>query len=390
MLKNNRVKKISFIILFSVLFLVQNTLAQIDYCKTRISLLTCAPTDELYATFGHTAIRIVDSINHTDYVFNYGTFNFDDPDFYTKFMRGKMDYYLSVEQYNQFLIQYQEDKRSIYEQELNINCNQKQKIVEALLLNMQPNNKYYKYDFLFDNCTTRVRDIILDNVISASIKNPLTAKGTTYRNMLHEYLDKGGKPWSKLGIDILLGSIIDKKVNIKQSMFLPDYLMKGIDSAVDKNDLHLAKDNHILLKETPEDNSSNNHLPLIIFSFIAAIIIILSFVNTGWARVATKVADSFLLYSTGLFGILLLIMWFYTDHIVCSNNYNLFWALPTNIFAAVLVWKKREGMKRYYLAASIITALLLITWFIIPQQLNIALFPLVVASLFRYIKLYQA
>lgn len=383
-------KKISFILLFTVLFLVQKTSAQINYCKTRISLLTCAPADELYATFGHTAIRIIDSTNHTDYVFNYGTFNFDDPDFYTKFMRGKMDYYLSVEQYNDFLVQYREDKRSIHEQELNIDCGQKQTIIDALIVNMQPANKYYKYDFLFDNCTTRVRDIIFNNVKSASVQNPITAKGTTYRDMLHEYLDKGGKPWSKLGIDILLGSIIDKKVNIKQSMFLPDYLMKGVDSAVEKNDVHLAKDNHILLNETPEDNSSNNYLPLIIFVFIAAVIIVLSFVNAGWARVAIKIADSFLLYTTGLFGILLLIMWFYTDHIVCSNNYNLFWALPTNIFAAVLVWKKRERMKKYYLAASLITSLLLITWFIIPQQLNIALFPLVVASLIRYIKLYQA
>jgi hypothetical protein len=390
MLKFQLVKKLRFIILFSVLFLLQQHLsAQITSCQLRISVLTCSPADELYSTFGHTAIRVIDSSIHSDYVFNYGTFNFDDPDFYTKFVRGKLDYALSVAPYNEFILEYIADKRTIYEQELILTCEQKQTIANALLSNLQGKNRYYKYDFLFDNCTTRVRDIIFHNVQSAQVKNPITPTGTTYRNMLYEYLDKGGKPWSKLGIDILLGSKTDKVVNIKQSMFLPEYLMKGVDSAVMKNNIHLASYHKVLLQETPPDTASWKYAPLLFSIIISTIIIILSFIKKNWATVATKITDSFLLYTTGIVGILLVFMWFGTDHIVCRNNFNLFWALPSNFFAAFLIWKKREIMKRYYLAASVITALLLVTWFIIPQHLNIALFPLAFAGLIRYIKLYQ-
>lgn len=369
---------------------MQHASAQITSCQTRISVLTCAPGDDLYATFGHTAIRVIDSANHTDYVFNYGTFNFDDPDFYTKFVRGKLDYALSVAPYNDFILEYVAEKRTVYEQELNLNCQQKQTIANALIENLQGKNRYYKYDFLFDNCTTRVRDIIFHNIQSAQVKNSLTPKGTTFRNMLYEYLDKGGKPWSKLGIDLLLGSKIDKPVDIKKSMFLPEYLMKGVDTALLKDTIHLSSYHKVLLQETPPDTASWNYEPLFISIIISIIIIALSFINSNWAKFATKIADSFLLYTTGLVGILLVFMWFGTDHIVCRNNYNIFWALPSNFFAAFLIWKKREIMKRYYLAASIITALLLITWFVIPQHLNIALFPLAVAGLIRYIKLYQA
>ncbi len=377
------------IILLFFLFLFQQAQAQTDSCRFRISILTCAPADELYSTFGHTAIRVIDSINHTDIVFNYGTFNFDDPDFYTKFLKGNLDYFLSVEPYNQFIPQYIEEKRSVYEQELNINCRQKQTIVQALLTNLQGNNRYYKYDFLFDNCTTRVRDIIFKNIKTAYIQNAITPTGTTYRDLLHEYLDSGGKPWTKLGIDILLGSKSDKQVNIQQSMFLPKDLMKGIDSALNKNNVHLAHYHQLLLNETPPDTALWKQQPLIISIIISIIIITLSFIEKRWAVFTVKITDSFLLYSTGIMGIFVVFMWFYTSHTACKDNYNLFWALPTNILAAFLIWKKRAYMKRYYLAASIITALLLATWFIIPQHLNIALLPLCVAGLIRYIQLYR-
>ncbi len=369
----------------------QFTLAQNNACPIRISVLTCAPADELYATFGHTAIRIIDSANRTDIVFNYGTFNFDDPDFYTKFIRGRLDYFLSIEQYKDFLIQYIEDKRSIYEQELNLTCLQKQQIINALSTNLQGANRYYKYDFLFDNCTTRIRDIVFKNITAATIPNAITAKGTTYRNMLHEYLDKGGKPWSKLGIDILLGSKTDEKVTTQQAMFLPDYLLKGLDSALLKKDTaHLVLNKQLILQETPPNTAAYQYTPLLISSIISILIILISFVQLGWAKITTQLIDSFLLYITGIIGILLLFMWFATDHIVCTNNFNLCWALPTNFFAAFFIWKKPTFIKKYFLIAAVITALLLVSWLIIPQQLNIALFPLALAGLIRYIKLYQA
>src|SRR4051812_24672160 len=122
-------------------------------CHVRISLLTCAPGQELYSTFGHTAIRITDSIRRTDIVYNYGTFEFDDPNFYMKFVRGKLDYFLSAAYYPDFMYEYQEEQRSVTEQVLNLSCTQKQQIVQALAINMQGANRMYKYDFVYDNCT---------------------------------------------------------------------------------------------------------------------------------------------------------------------------------------------------------------------------------------------
>ena len=364
-----------FLYITAIFFTVQVS-AQFNPCTTRISLLTCAPADELYATFGHTAIRLTDSTSQNDFVFNYGTFNFEEPDFYTKFMRGNLNYYLSVAPYNDFVVEYIEDKRTIYEQELQLNCDQKQLIIAALQKNLQG--------------TTRVRDIIFNSIPAAHVPNPITPEGTTCRDMLYVYLDRGGKPWSKLGIDIVLGSKIDKKVDIRQSMFLPEYLMKGLDSAIKSNNTPLSAYHRVLLNETAPDTSLGKNDPLFIAIALALLMIIFSFLPYKWAGSALKITDSFLLYTTGLLGILIMLMWFGTDHTACANNYNLLWALPTNFIAAFMIWKKRAVTKRYFLLAAILTALVLVCWFILPQHFNIALLPLVAAGFIRYIKLYQA
>ena len=133
--------------------------AQTDSSHLRITLLTCSPGTELYSTFGHSALRVMDSVTFTDKVYNYGTFDFN-PDFYPKFIRGKLLYYLSVETYPDFVYGYQQEERSIKEQELNLSGEEKLKLNAALQLNASGSNKFYKYDFLFDNCATRIRDIV--------------------------------------------------------------------------------------------------------------------------------------------------------------------------------------------------------------------------------------
>ena len=366
----------------------QNATAQTNACHVKISILTCSSGEESYATFGHTAIRIVDSTNHTDFVYGYGTFDFDDPNFLIKFIRGKLDYFLSVDVFENFMLEYEYEKRSVYEQELQLNCEQKQNIIKALQHNLQGNNRYYKYNFLFDNCTTRIRNLIF-NSIAAYTPNPIVASHTTYRKLLHSYLDRDGKPWTKLGIDILLGSKTDKVVNVEQSMFLPDYLLKGLDSSKLKSTAALVLNENFLLKETVLDTGINNNIPLIVTIIVAVFVIIFSFVKARWARVSIKIFDFVFLFITGIIGILTAYLWVDSDHTVMQNNFNLLWALPTNFFALFFVWKKIKLAKQYFLFATVITILLLITWFIIPQQLNIALFPLTLAGLFRYIQLYR-
>jgi len=225
-------RKLLFILHFT--FCIFHSSAQTDSlqaCDLQISLLTCSPGEELYSTFGHTAVRVKNATIGSDIVFNYGTFEFS-PEFYTQFIQGKLLYYLSVEDYSNFILQYNYEKRSIVEQVLRIGCAEKQNLLNALYVNAQDQNRFYRYDFLFNNCTTRAGDIIAKHAGSPVVfKNILSEETPTFRDLIHHYLDSGGQYWSKLGIDILLGAKLDKKVTNRQAMFLPDYLLKGFDSA---------------------------------------------------------------------------------------------------------------------------------------------------------------
>jgi len=382
-------KLVKFVILILAFFgSINISTAQTDSsnCRLRISVLTCAPGSELYSTFGHTAIRVIDSTQQLDLVFNWGTFDFNDPNFYLKFIRGKLDYILSVDKYNDFIVTYQEEQRSIWEQELELTCKEKLELFAAMKQNLQGANRFYKYDFLFDNCTTRVRDMVFKNIPGLRVTDSLTLDGVTFRNQIHEYLDEGAKPWSKLGIDILLGSKLDKNVNNWDAMFLPDYLMQGLDvsNLADEGIIHPST---LIYKATPQDIRAWKYAPLLIFSLFFALLIAFSFMHKPWAIRITKIADSLFLYITGVLGFLLIFMWFGTDHTICKNNYNLIWALPFNFIAAFFIWKRPLWVRRYFYAAALLYGLLLLSWFWLPQQINIALIPLTIYMLLRCSKL---
>jgi hypothetical protein len=154
--------------IFSILFLVTTyqAIAQKQQLSDQavISLITADPGEELYSLFGHSAIRVKDTVNNQDLVFNYGTFNFNTPNFYMKFTRGKLLYMLSIQQFDRFKRSYEYEKRDLKEQILNLTQDQKQAIFQFLLWNYQPENRYYKYDFFFDNCATRIRDVFIDEL----------------------------------------------------------------------------------------------------------------------------------------------------------------------------------------------------------------------------------
>ena len=374
------------LLLLLLLFLpfFQSVSAQDSSCHLRISLLTCAPGAELYSTFGHTALRIQDSTGGTDLVYNYGTFDFNDPQFYTKFVRGKLDYTLSVDKFPDFMNEYQEDQRSVQEQWLNLTCREKDQIIRALAINMQGSNRYYKYDFVYDNCTTRIRDLLFHSLPGSSVKNSLVPNGTTARNLIYSYLDKGGEPWSKLGIDILLGAKLDKPVDNNVAMFLPEYLLKGIDSANINHTQPIVRQKQTLLNAATPIEATGKYVPFIMFAIVCSLIASLYFLPYGRVKTICRFMDSFLLYLTGLLGLLLVFMWWGTDHRMTKDNYNLLWALPTNIIAVLFLWKGPQWLRNYFYFAFLLTALLLISWWWLPQELNISLVPLVFLMLYRY------
>lgn len=372
-----------FISLFSF---TQLQAQQDSSCHLRISVLTCSPGDELYSLFGHSALRIYDSSNFSDITYNWGTFDFDEPDFYLKFAQGRLLYFVSTSSLPDFLYEYTEEGRSVTEQVLNLTCEEKIKIKKAVDLNMQGNNRFYKYDFILDNCTTRIRDLVEKNTNGFHVTSPTVAAGTTFRNMLYYYLDRGSQPWSKLGIDILLGAVVDKPVTTDQSMFLPEYLMKGLDTANGENG-PVVGTKKLILPAQQRDEYSGVYTPLITIGTICIILFVISILNFAWAKIFTKFADSLLIYITGILGLLLIFMWFFTDHTACADNYNLLWALPTNTIAGFWVWKRTAIAKKYFKTITLLTVLLLITWFWLPQHLNIAVLPFAIYMLSRYVKL---
>ena len=342
-------------------------------CRLSISLLTCTPGTELYSTFGHSALRVVDSSAQTDMIFNYGTFDFEEPGFYKKFILGKLLYFVSVDTFNYFVEQYEYEQRGIIEQTLNLSCQEKQHLLAALYENAKEENKYYKYDFTYDNCTTRIRDIVARYCNdSLTTKNILPHKDISFRNLIHEYLDNGGQFWSKLGIDILLGSPLDKKINNDEAMFLPDYLLKGFDSSYTGNK-KLVADKKTILAKGFQTSEKSFFTPVIVFGILFLMILFLSFAKSKGTKTFFSIFDVVFFFLCGALGLWLLFMWFGTDHITCKNNYNLLWALPTHLLISVFVKKKASWINLYFQFILWFSIALLLAWFFLPQQMNPAL-----------------
>lgn len=352
-------------------------------CSLRVSLLTVSPGEELYSTFGHTALRISDSTGTRDIVFNYGTFNFDEPGFYIKFARGKPNYYVSAESFANFEYVAMMENRSITEQTLNLTCTEKEKLLAYLDWNMLPANKYYKYDFTFDNCTTRVADLI-DSIAGGSlVYKDITKEPMTFRDAIHDYLNQNEKPWSKLGIDLLLGRRLDRVMTIREELFLPEYLMNALDSVTTNNQPLVSDKATIFQAEFRGHDKHSVTGPLFIFTCLFVLIGFLSFSANKIIRSFLFGFDGVLFFIIGVLGIVLVLMWVATDHYMTKDNYNLLWAWPTHAVAAFYVHSRKRWVRLYYLFYAIAQLILIALWFWLPQQLNPVLIPLNALLIFR-------
>ena len=349
-----------------------------DSCHLRISLLTCGPGEELYSTFGHTAIRVIDSSTRLDIAFNYGTFDTSDPYFYVKFTRGIMRYALSAYDFPDFMKEYVEDNRNVTEQVLSLSCKEKIDLFEALKNNASEENRYYGYQFYLDNCTTRAKDMIEKNSRQPVVfKNILSPQSPSFRNLINNYLDSSHLYWAKFGINLLLGSNLDKKPNNEQAMFLPDYLMKGLDSAsIQKQPLVTEK--KLILKSLSKPETSSMFTPLILFSVLAVFFLILSFSKNKTAQKELYISDIIFFFIIGLLGLLITTVWLIRVDEVCRNNLNILWCLPTNLVMAFYTRKDKPWAKKYFLVAGSMALLLLLGWAFLPQGLNIAFAPLLI------------
>lgn len=367
--------------IFLLVFVLSNLFAAAqDSSRLRISLLTCTPGDELYSLFGHSALRVIDSNAVTDHVYNYGTFNFDDKGFYMKFVRGKLLYYMSIVSFEEFKWDYQSTNRGMTEQVLNLSGEEKQQLKSFLIENLKEENKYYQYDFFFDNCTTRLRDLII------KFKQPTpqlpAVRPTTmrFRQAIHEYLDRGKQPWSKLGIDILLGAKTDGVMKPAEQQFLPDNLLMAIDS---NQNGQLVVSTQSLYKLEPATDNQNWFTPMLFFVGLLLLFVVLQFTIARKLPLLMAGLDGMLFFLTGLLGVILIFMWFATDHSMTKNNYNLLWALPSHIIISFFISNRKDWVKKYFKFSFFFGALVLVAWSFLPQQMNPALVPFVLLLMFR-------
>jgi hypothetical protein len=379
-----------FLIFLILCFEIFPAFAQIDSCHLQISLLTCGPGEDLYSIWGHTAIRVRNDYTHSDTVYNYGTFDDSDPYFYLKFTRGIMLYSLSVEPFSYFMEEYVMEHRSVTEQILRLSCTEKEKLLAALQTNAKEQNRYYNYHFYNDNCTLRARDIIVNNSADAvTFKDIRPSQNSTFRNLINSYLDKSNAYWSKLGINICLGSHLDEKMDNQQAMFLPDYLMAGFENGMKNNRSLVSSTHEILPVKNLNQNNSSWFTPGFLSTILLLSTIVLSFVKTSWSKTVLNIFDLVFFLSIGLVGILILSLWLGRVDTVCRNNMNILWALPTHTIIVFFMKRRYVWVKNYFRIAALICVVLLLGWKWWPQELMNALIPLCLLIIFRSISIVQ-
>jgi hypothetical protein len=378
-------KKIVFLLVLAVSF--QSISQQLSE-KASISVITCGPGQELFTAFGHSAFRVYDPLHKIDRIYNYGTFDFNAPNFYTNFAKGKLTYKLSTSKFNLFLYIYRLENRWVKGQILNLNQAQVQAVYEYLENNAKPENSAYQYDFFYDNCATKLEDVmvaVLKNDVSFTNEHITIQK--THRDLVNDYTQENFK-WGKFGIDLALGSVIDKEAVKDDFKFLPDYIFKAFNEATIK----IHGTNKPLVKGVVNFNRTNNDSqqhslssPLLLFSFLSIFIILMTISNFQKKK-RTRFIDFISYLLTGVIGVIVLLLWFATDHTATYKNLNFLWAFAPNIVIAFYVVKKNipRWIMNYNYFLQILLLLTVIIWVLKIQVFNIAIIPILIALSIRY------
>ncbi|MBR2624737.1 MAG: DUF4105 domain-containing protein [Paludibacteraceae bacterium] len=336
------------------------------YSNLEVSLLTCSPGDELYSAFGHTAIRV------NDMVFNYGMFNFNTEGFYIKFVSGQTDYELGVEMMQGFERQYERRNRSVIEQKLNLTNEEKAALFNALIENTRPENKTYRYNFVFDNCATRPR-VKIEECLKGAIKYDVKEENESYRKLIEKYV--GEDSWIKFGIDILIGAEADKTASFFDRLFLPDELMNAFATARRDNGERLVTETkEIVSQDKDEDDDEDNGVTPLAVAVIAMTII--SIASLLFPR-KLKALDFILFLATGLLGVVITYLCFFSLHPLVGENYNLLWLNPLHLIIPLTIFikKARKILMGTYILIALATAVAISGYIYLPQEFNIAFLP---------------
>lgn len=346
----------------------------------RVSVLTVNPGDAIYSYWGHSALRVTDPVHGFDAVFNWGTFDPARPWFVPRFAYGDMQYELSVDPMTRFFRGANAEQRGVIEQQLNLDADRKQALWSLLLENMHPDNKAYAYDFVRDNCSTRILDLLaeVDGVVLA---DP-SADPPTYRQMVDEFVHQ--EAWLDLGIDLAFGSPMDKDVQAEDRAFLPLHLLALLDGASTPEGQPLVSETRTLL-DIPWQ-AAERDFDRVQWLFWVLFLLIIVFTGRSM-RTGTftgpEPLDRFLLGLLGFIGLFLLLMWTATLHWVTGWNADILWALPTH-FVVAIWWKRAPWFATYLRISALVMGTAVLLQLTLIQPIPPAMTPLAAAAAIRF------
>jgi len=350
-----------------------------------VFLITCFPGREIETIYGHSAIRIVNHSINYDSVYNWGVFYFKTPNFAWKFAKGRLKYQVDSDTYDRFLQVYFFEQRSVISQKINLNSTEKSIIINLINKNLLPDNRFYLYDFFYDNCATRIRDLIEKTVginlvypVDTNIENP------TFREMINKA--QLPMPWLTFATDLLIGKPGDKKAEFRDQMFLPEDLMKNLSLAMingkNKGIPLLQEPVSILSFENRVTKNTQLLTPIYLFAILLIIIIVIS-IRLHNYKVSLWL-DRSLFFIFSILAIFMIFFNFITDHAATKMNLNIIWLNPFLVVALIFLFTQNKGTI-WFKIITLTSFGFLISLIIIPQSINFAFVPLILILLIRSI-----
>lgn len=380
----------------------------------QVSLITCGPGVEVYNQFGHSAIRMKNEAKDIDLIYNYGIFSFNTPNFALRFTLGQTDYLLGIQPYKDFVDWYAYSRRDVREQVLNLSVEEKNTLIGLLNENYKPQNRMYRYNFFYDNCATRPRDLIekcLQEELQYKEDMLTTETGNSFRSIVHEFTTNNA--WSQFGIDLCLGSEADKPISRRMMMFIPLYLEEYFDSAfiyseqtaglVGVNDpitptkqsalnnltdeakpLVAEKRNLVVIPQADKLHQDTPFTPFRCAMFLFIVTIALTIYGIR-SHKSLWGFDLILFFSAGIAGCIIAFLTFFSEHPTVSPNYLLLLFQPLHLLLLPWFIRKVKKMQKssYLVALTFELTLFIVFWAVIPQKFPLAVLPLALCLLIR-------
>lgn len=354
---------------------------------TVVSLVTFHPGSDVYELEGHTALRVT-TPEGVDFAANWGMFDFNSPNFVYRFVKGETDYSMGVAPWSYTEMAYRGQGRRITEHVLDMTPAQKRRLLELLEENARPENRVYRYNYVLDNCATRPLEM-LEKALGDSIAVPQPegepSKLQTFRQMMTYY--HRNYPWYQLGIDLALGSGIDKLLTARQKAYAPAALDTQIANATVNGKPLTA--NTVVVNDVAADNAT---LPATPWQLTPGVVFTLIFLLIAWAtwrdwrrKRPTRWVDSVLFGALGVTGCVLTFLIFVSQHYATSPNWLYLWINPLGLLVAVTVWIKRAEKLLIWLQIAIFALIIcgICAWPFTGQHFNPALLPLLLATMLR-------